>query len=53
MTPILCPMCAGTGVVDRPPGIPATQATWVSNSAGPWPCRICGGCGLIQSEDTP
>ena len=50
MTVQLCPMCQGTGVVSRPPGIAADQHTWVSTSAGPWPCRICQGAGLIEEE---
>ena len=39
----VCPVCEGTGLVSRPPGVPADQATWVSGGAGPYGCRTCNG----------
>jgi len=39
----VCPVCSGTGVVSRPPGVPADQATWAGTNAGPWPCPKCNG----------
>jgi len=44
-----CPVCDGTGLVSRPPGVAGDQETWVSNDTGPYTCRACGGSGLILS----
>jgi len=42
-----CPVCDGTGLVSRPPGVAGDAETWISSSTGPWPCQTCGGSGLI------
>jgi hypothetical protein len=42
-----CPICDGTGLVSRPPGVAGDQPTFVSTSCGPWPCRPCTGTGLL------
>ena len=39
--PYKCPVCNGTGLVSRPPGVAGDQEAWTSTSVGPWPCRSC------------
>lgn len=46
-----CPVCNGTGLVSRPPGIAGDQQTWVSSDAGPYTCRTCGGSGIIKEHE--
>lgn len=46
-TPFKCPVCDGTGLVSRPPGVAADQQEWVSYTAGPFSCRACGGSGVL------
>jgi hypothetical protein len=41
-TPYKCPVCNGTGLVSRPPGVAGDQETWASGSTGPYSCRA--GC---------
>ena len=48
-----CPVCAGTGLVSRPPWIAGDQPTWASSSIGPWPCKVCDGTGLIPVKAEP
>ena len=48
-----CPVCDGTGLVSKPPGIAGDQDTWVSSSAGPYPCCVCGGRGIILIISQP
>jgi len=48
-----CPVCAGTGVVSRPPGVPADRPTFVSHEAGPWPCPTCQGARIIRFGSPP
>ena len=48
-----CPVCQGTGLVSRPPWVAGDQTTWTSSSTGPWPCKPCGGQGLIQVPIEP
>jgi len=38
----LCPKCHGTGVMSRPPGVPADVLSW-SSSASVHTCDICNG----------
>ena len=45
-----CPVCQGCGTVSRPPWIAGDQETWVSSSAEIFPCKACGGTGLIWGE---
>lgn len=47
-----CPVCDGTGLVSRPPGIAGDQKAWTPNSTGPWPCRVCGGVGVLTAHGT-
>lgn len=46
-----CPVCSGTGLVSKPPGIAGDQATWVSTSTGPYPCRVCDGKGVLAAPE--
>jgi hypothetical protein len=43
----LCPKCGGQGCVSIPPDVAGDQQTFVSSGTGPWPCRICGGAGIL------
>lgn len=43
-----CPVCQGTGLVSRPPYIAGDQTYWTDSGTGPYPCKPCGGQGLIQ-----
>lgn len=45
--PHRCPVCNGTGLVSRPPGVAGDQEEWASSSCGPYPCRSCGGSGVL------
>lgn len=45
--PHTCPVCAGTGLVSRPPHIAGDQMTWTDNQTGPYPCNACGGGGVL------
>lgn len=42
-----CPICDGTGVVSRPPGVTADQPTFSTARTGPWPCPRCNGLRTI------
>jgi len=53
MTPHACPVCRGTGLVSRPPGIPGDQSSWVSGTTGPYPCSPCEGTGLVWAPSEP
>lgn len=44
----LCQKCQGTGVMSRPPGVPADQRAWVSSQTGPYVCNLCHGTMVIQ-----
>lgn len=48
--PAKCPVCDGTGLVSRPPGVAGDQSTWVSSTLGPYQCQGCGGAGLLHAE---
>ena len=37
-------------LVSRPPGVPGDQPTWTASSVGPYPCRACGGTGLLVTK---
>lgn len=45
-----CPICVGTGVVSRPPGVAHDQSTFVSTSCGPWPCPTCNGTRMVIAK---
>ena len=47
MTYQKCPVCDGTGLVSRPPGIAGDTEGWLDNGSGPYTCRTCGGTGII------
>lgn len=51
MKPHKCPVCDGSGLVSRPPGVAGDQETWTSNSVGPYQCRSCNGEGLLWMDD--
>jgi hypothetical protein len=46
-TPHRCPVCDGTGLVSRPPGVAGDAAGWTDTGSGPYPCRACGGAGVL------
>lgn len=46
-----CPVCNGTGLTNRPPGIAGDQEVWASSSTGPYDCKVCNGSGLIFNPD--
>ncbi len=45
--PHKCPVCIGTGLVSRPPGVAGDVDSWTDNQTAPYPCRACGGAGII------
>ena len=45
--PYRCPVCDGTGLVSKPPGIAGDQLLWQDSQAGPYPCSACGGAGIL------
>lgn len=45
-----CPVCDGTGLVSRPPGVAGDQTTWVSTTTGPYRCRVCEGQGIVRDQ---
>ncbi len=45
--PHKCPVCDGTGLVMRPPGVAGDQYLWTDNKTGPYTCRACGGGGIV------
>lgn len=46
-TPHRCPVCVGSGLVSRPPGVAGDLPSFASSSFGPWPCGPCGGTGVL------
>lgn len=46
-----CPVCDGSGLVSRPPWVAADQSYFSTPSAGPWPCKRCGGSGTIATPE--
>lgn len=47
----VCPVCKGSGLVSRPPGVAADQVTFFSTSTGPWGCQTCNGETIILTPD--
>jgi hypothetical protein len=45
--PHKCPACDGIGLVSKPPGVAGDQQEWTSTSTGPYPCKACGGGGVL------
>ncbi|MDE2103448.1 MAG: hypothetical protein KGL39_39770 [Patescibacteria group bacterium] len=45
--PHKCPVCDGTGLVSRPPGIPGDVTTWPSDGTYPYMCTACDGRGIL------
>ena len=50
-TPHKCPVCEGTGLVSRPPGVAGDQMTWDDNGTSPYNCGPCKGTGVLWEED--
>ena len=46
-----CPVCDGTGLVSRPPWVAGDVQTWTDSSGGPYPCKVCGGQGILSTPD--
>ena len=46
-----CPVCDGTGLVNKPPWVAGDQHTWTTSGSGPWPCKRCQGIGTIPTEE--
>ena len=46
-----CPVCNGTGLVSRPPWVAGDVPSWSSTGTGPYPCRVCGGKGVLLAPD--
>jgi hypothetical protein len=53
MKPHACPICHGAGHVTRPPWVAGDVDHWAGSSAGSYPCRTCGGSGVLWSCDPP
>lgn len=51
LKPHICTVCNGTGLVSVPPGVAGDQRTFVSTSAGLWPCRVCREAGVLWKEE--
>lgn len=51
--PFKCPVCDGTGLVSRPPGVAGDHPTFCSDSSGPWQCRVCTEGLLYVEQDAP
>lgn len=47
--PYKCPVCDGTGLVSKPPGIAGDQETWTSSGTGPYQCLACNGERIVWS----
>ena len=43
-----CPVCDGTGLVSRPPGVAGDQQTWADTQAASYECRSCLGKGMVR-----
>lgn len=52
-TPHKCPVCDGTGLVNRPPWVAGDVPAWTDSSLGPYHCRACDGTGILWSTDDP
>lgn len=50
--PHRCPSCDGAGTVSRPPHVAGDQTTWSDSGTPHYPCRACGGTGIIWSSDS-
>jgi RecJ-like exonuclease len=51
MSVIKCPVCDGAGLVSRPPWVAGDVQTWTTSSTTSYPCRVCGGGGVIAVTD--
>lgn len=45
--PHKCPVCDGTGKVNKPPWVAGDQPSWTDTSSGPYTCHCCKGCGIV------
>lgn len=46
-----CPVCDGTGLVSKPPGIAGDIPTWSGSGTEPHTCRVCSGEGVIETPN--
>lgn len=51
--PHVCPVCNGACYVSRPPNIPGDVTEWTSAGIEMYPCRACGGIGLVWRSAPP
>jgi hypothetical protein len=45
-----CPVCTGTGLVSRPPGIAGDLTTWTSGGVVNYTCPTCKGWTILGEE---
>lgn len=45
--PFTCPVCNGSKVVSRPPGVPGDVSSWSATSCVSYECPVCKGAGII------
>jgi len=46
-----CPVCEGTGLVSKPPGVAGDIQFWLSTSSSPYTCKRCDGTGTIKTPE--
>lgn len=49
-TPYQCPVCNGTGLVSRPPGMAGDVEDWSSTDCVPYTCKACSGTCIVWSH---
>lgn len=45
--PHCCPVCNGSGKVEKPPYVPGDRNEWISSGTELYPCNSCKGTGII------
>ena len=48
--PFRCPVCVGTGLVSRPPGVAGDVDSWVSSTVATHPCKACAATGIVRRD---
>lgn len=52
MKPHKCPVCDGTGLVSRPPGMAGDVPGWSSSTLENYKCGACRGMGILWEIET-